>query len=258
MKINLNYFWIIVFVNVVTIRTDVFSTFAVAFPNAGFNQLLMVSRQVVSSTPTSSGSITTSIENENDDVEVYQSTLWYDGEYNHGDLYFGAHNGDPVWGAFRFRIPTAIPAGANITSAVFSMYGIGEYYWQADSYLIILANDASNASQVNGIDDVPGGANNNYFTSAPGLTSGGASVSVRWPSSGGLNWDMSETVPNISSDLSSIIQFLVNKYGGLSAGSYVQLWIYTDYVRSDGPEVSGRDYGHPTTPAPMLSINWQK
>lgn len=255
MKNTVHFFWILILINIVTIKTNTFSTLAIAFPNAGFNNLLLAKRTV-----TTSGSITTGIESELDDSEVYNNSHYTNGEYNLSDLYFGAHNNEPVWGAFRFRIPTAIPVGATITSASLSIYGESNFYWgNGSDYLLIIANDSANAPQVSGSADAPGAASGYYFTAAPGLTSGGANVKVRWPSAGSLTWDESGVTPNISSDISALIQYLANKHGGLSAGSYVQLWIYTDINKpGGGPEVQGVDYGHATIPAPMLVINWIK
>lgn len=253
MKINLNYFWIVVFISIITIKTDVFSTLAVAFPNSGFHNILLTKRVA-----TTSGSITTSIEAENDDTEVWTSSLYYDGETGQSDMYMGADNSVLVWGSLRFRIPTAIPAGATITSANFSMYGTDAYYWTNGSdYLHVLANDSNDAPQVAAADDVPGGASGYYFTSSPGATSGGANVIVRWPTAGGLTWNSGGSL-NIGPDVSSLIQFLVDKYGGLSANSHIQFWVYSQVNIPAGPEVRMADYGHPTLSAPMLILNWTK
>jgi len=254
MNYKFQFLWILILVNIVTIKTNTISTLAIAFPNAGFHNVMLAKR-----TATTSGSISTSIESESDDAEIYLNDYFSNGEYNMNDVYVGAHNNDPVWGVFRFRIPTAIPVSATITSASLSIYGQGNFYWDNGSdYLLIIANDAANASQVTGAADAPGAGSGYYFTASPGLTSGGANVKVRWPSAGSLTWDESGVTPNISSDISSLIQFLVNKYAGLSAGSYVQLWIYTDINKPGGPEVTTVDYGHATIPAQMMSINWSK
>lgn len=254
MKNLVQFFSILILMSIVTIKTNTLSTLAIAFPNAGFNNVLLAKR-----TATTSGSITTSIEDELDDSEVYLNDYFTNGEFNNSDLYIGAHNNDPVWGSFRFRIPTAIPVGATITSASLSMYGQGIFYWDNGSdYLLIIANDSANAPQVSGAADAPGAASGYYFTAAPGLTSGGANVKVRWPATGSLTWDDNGVTPNISSDISTLIQYLANKHGGISAGSYVQLWIYTDISKPGGPEVTAVDYGHATIPAPMLVINWIK
>ena len=253
MKINHNYFLIIISFSLITIKTDVFSTLAVAFPNAGFNHILMTKRSV-----STSGSITTSIESENDDVEIWTSQIWFDGENNQSDMYMGADGNTPVWGAFRFRIPTAIPAGATITSANFSVYGTDTYYWvNNEDYLHVLVNDSNDAPQVTAVGDEPGGASGYYFTSSPGATSGGPNVIVRWPTAGTLTWNSGGSL-NIGPDVSSLIQFLVNKYGGLTANSHIQFWIYSQVYRPSGPEVKLADYGHPTLSAPMLIVNWTK
>lgn len=246
-------FLMILFLFVAT-RTGYLTTPAKAWPNMGFNNLLLTKKTI-----TSSGTITTSIEAENDDTEIWTTSLWFDGEYGQSDMYMGADNNIPVWGAFRFRLQSAIPAGATITSANFSMYGTGDsHFTNGSDYLHILANDSNDASQITGLGDAPGGASGNYFTSSPGVTSGGANVIVRWPSSGGLVWNTAGGL-NIGPDVSSLVQFLVNKYGGLAMNSHIQFWVYSQVNHPTGPEVQLADYNDPTfLPAPMLIINWTK
>ncbi len=220
---------------------------AIANPNASFNNLLGKKRV--------SGSITTSIASENDDVEIWRWDTWFDGETGFGKIWLGSWGGDPVWAALRFQLPTAIPSGATITSASLSAFGDGRDSWNDSlDYLEIFVNDSSNAPQVVNSDDQPGGANGLNFSSAPGNVVSGIDVKVRCPvGAGGLAWN--DSLLNTCSGLETLIQFLVNKYGGLAAGAYVQIWMYNP--RLTDAEIIMADYGH-ASPAPMLLINWTK
>lgn len=245
-------FLIILFLLIAT-RTGYLTTPAKALPNMGFNNLLLTKKTIASS-----GTITTSIEAENDDTEIWLTNLYFNGKTGGSDMYMGADNNVPVWGSLRFRLQAAIPAGATITSANFSVYGTDSFYFtNSVDYLHVLANDSSDAPQVTTYEDAPGGATGYYFTSAPGATSAGANVIIRWPTAGGLTWDQGAGL-NIGPDISPLIQFLVNKYGGLNANAHVQFWIYSQVNHIAGPEVGIADYNHPTLPAPMLIINWTK
>jgi hypothetical protein len=66
-------------------------------------------------------------------------------------------------------------------------------------------------------------------------------ATVRWPNSGALDWqDAQMTTP----DVSAVIQELVDRYGGLSAGSSVVIWLYGTADLAGNKEVILADFGH--------------
>lgn len=211
-----------------------FNLEAKANPNAGMFTLLAARK--------TSDSQSLTITTENDDGEGYGTTdLYFNGESNDSLDYAGSYDSLPTFSFFRFTLSKSIPAGASITSATLSVYGttsVGTWGSNSD-YLVIQLNDSANASQVSAASQFPNGGGN--FT-----------TTVRWPSSGGLTWAIAglNTTPNIS----SLVQTLVNKYGGLSAGSHIQVWIYSPQtgVRS---EVELAEYGHANFNT-HLNISW--
>lgn len=221
---------------------------AQAFPNAGFNNLIGKNRIT--------GSITVSVSAELDDVEIYDTSYWADGEGSNSVNWVGKWYSLPVWGGLRFQLSSAIPSGATITSASISVFGDGREGWDdSNDYLTIIANDSADAPQVASQNDRPDGPNAYYFSAPPGNVTGGSNTEVRWPSVGGLAWN--DALLNISPDISPLIQFLVNKHNGLASGASVQLWVHLP-IYGFNHEVAYADYGHPTKPAPMLVINWSK
>lgn len=184
-----------------------------------------------------------SITTNNDDGEIWTDgpLFEYDGEFGTTD-YAGVYQNTPVFTFLRFQLTKAIPAGATITSSSLSVRGVDVFGWHAFAFYIqVKANDSADAAQVVSINDAPGGSSGFAFTS-----------SVNWPTAGYLVWDGAGM--NTTPDLKSIIQFLVNKYGGLAAGAHIQLWLYSDQAGIDH-EGGIADYGTPDFNT-SLEINW--
>lgn len=184
------------------------------------------------------------ITNDNDDGEIWTAGPLFDYNGEFGTiLYSGVYQNTPLFTFVRFALTKAIPAGATVTSATLNVRGVDFYGWHALAfYLKIQANDSADAAQVTSINDYPGGSSGFAFTS-----------NVNWPTAGYLDsWNSSGM--NASPDLKSIIQFLVNKYGGLASGAHVQLWLYSDQSGIDA-EAGFADYGAPDFNT-TLDINW--
>lgn len=145
----------------------------------------------------------------------------------------------------RFRIPTGgIPAGAQITGANLKLLGAGSSGWTGSDALRIQAEATGNAPQVTSDYVYPANA------SGVGLTL----ASVRWPASGGLSWNVSG-VNTI--DVSPVIQSLVDRYGSLTGGSFIQLWIGIDKLSGSSTRtVSYLGYGATTTDRPALELTY--
>ncbi len=180
-------------------------------------------------------------------------TFQVSGEGGAGSGWFGEYRANNYYAAFfRFQLTSDIPSGATVTEALFSVLAHSSAWnWSSEDALRIYIEDASNASQCTSMQDHPF-----YGSNARALLS----TSVRWPLSGGLVWVSGSR--NQSNDISSIIQALVDKYGGLSAGDYVQLWITKDVLRNAGSEVNYVDdylsYTGDGSDLAKLSIEWSE
>lgn len=129
---------------------------------------------------------------------------------------FGA--GYHAWGAFRFALGQAIPDGATITSAYLSLYsydvGAG---WGESDFLRLFVTDGSDPPAGADASDRPAIDSGDQTTYPTSFDSG-----VRWPASGGLTWPASGWVQ--STDIKSLIQYLVDTYSGLSSGAHIVVW----------------------------------
>ena len=211
-----------------------------AHANKGFFNV-MLSKRVATT-------LNLTIATENDDSELYMPDgnlgLFYSGENSVGDMYTGSWSSNYVYGINRFTLTQAIPAGATITNASMQVYGIGDSGWNSagGGYLHIMVSDYADAPQVTTFQDGPGGTNNRAFSST-----------VRWPFAGNMFWTTSGL--NTTVDLSVLIQFLVNKYGGLANGAHIQVWTYSDEPAVN-KEVNYAGFSHASF-ATQLSITFQ-
>lgn len=195
---------------------------------------------------------TLSILEENDDGEIWMgfnpgSQIVFNGENNSSDVYAGIWDGIPVLTFLRFKLVKAIPAGSTITNAQLSLYGNGDFYWNNSTHLIITADDSANANQLTSAADRIGGENGR--NAVP--------VTVDWYGAAGANLNWNTSGLNTSSNISTIIQSIVDRNNGIAANSYIQLWLYTDApaTSGSGAEVGIADFGH-ANHATSFTVDW--
>lgn len=140
----------------------------------------------------------------------------------------------------RFQLSAALPAGASINEATLTLHGldapVAHADWDATTHALrVRAEDAADA---------------------PAVTSGTIPsllpTSVRWPAQGGLTWQVGA---GNSVDVVPVLQALVDKKGGLSAGAHVQLWLWGEFS-SVAAEVATPDIGRPGAVPAGLEISW--
>lgn len=159
-----------------------------------------------------------------DDINVHCSNpdddLWGLSTSN-TEARFGVENYRHSWWLNRFTLSEALPASAVITSATIQYRGNG--FYGDNTYLRMF---------------VTAGANPNAPTSAsqrPSMDGGSSTLypatfnsGIRWPSSGNVSWNASGA--NTTTSFASLIQHLVDTYGGLANGAHIVVWCagYTD------------------------------
>jgi hypothetical protein len=148
-----------------------------------------------------------------DDGEFYQYGGW-NWVNDSTTPYMGDSDDVNYWGYFTFTLPSAIPSGATIDAGTkIEIYGLDIYNWTTGDALQIYVEQSSNAPAIDGVEDRP--------TGDGGGTTLGAS-SVRWPVSGDLTW----TYPGWNErEIISLIQELVDDYGGLASGAKIRIWV---------------------------------
>ena len=144
---------------------------------------------------------------------------------------------------FRFTLTNALPAGSVISNAKLEVNGLTHFNWSSSYALRIFIQDSANAPQVDNANDYPGDAGGTELLGS----------NVRWPASGGLTWNYPE-VNNGSPNLSSLVQALVDKYNGLSAGASIQFWIGIDQTQAGGHSVAYEEYSHAGNTPPKLTL----
>lgn len=153
-----------------------------------------------------------------DDWNIYYYSGWNwatsdndSGSYVIPIGYYNSHN---FWAGFRFALGAAIPSGVTISSAVLSVFSLGGSDWSAGTDNIrVFASLSADAAQSNNAGQRP---------SVEGGSITLTSASVLWPNSGGLTPASSDWMD--SSNLASIIQELVDAYGGLASGAHIVIW----------------------------------
>jgi hypothetical protein len=176
-----------------------------------------------------------------DDGEV-QGSQWYpDGEAQ--GLQIGYWDTDKTWGYFRFALTAPVPQGALIKSASLTLVGNSRDTWNPQTNALqIHLEDSADAAVVSGADANPSNGTGRVLTKA----------SVRWPSSGGLDWGV-DGKTNTSPDLGAMLQEAGTKRS-LPAGTHVQLWV----VGADPAQgvVEAKRFGDAQNPNPTsLAIN---
>lgn len=142
-------------------------------------------------------------------------------------------NGHAYYGYFRFRLPTAIPADATVSSVSLEIRGWTVYQWNAQSdALRIWLQDSADAPRVTGLGDYPDAEGPVVLRDA----------STRWPAQGGLDWDTAMGL-NPSPDLSMLFADLVAARGGLAIDDHVQVWLAAEDLGLGGREVGWMDAG---------------
>lgn len=124
----------------------------------------------------------------------------------------GAAGGRPVWGYYRFQLPQNLPANATIKKAMIRLYGRDNTSNLAGQYLIVTAQDSANAPQITSANQIPGGSSG-ATTVATGSTWGAPTI----------EWKLDDW--NESPNLKEVIVNLKNNQSGLTAGSYIQIYV---------------------------------
>lgn len=182
----------------------------------------------------------------NDDWCNYYDASWQHASDFGGFLAAGRTNNNRVWMGMRFALGAAIPSGATINSATLSVHTYAPTTWGANDYLRIYATQSADAPQVTAA------------SARPDLDSGStelAAANVRWPASGG--WAPGEESWSDSPSIASIIQELVDDYGGLASGAHIVLWIaHGDGGGSGSPDnqYAIHDYEGGSSTRPTLTI----
>ena len=159
--------------------------------------------------------------------------------------FFGGYPADlPYYGYFRFELPVSIPAGATIDSATLSLTGWTTWMWDPSSdALAVEIENASDAEQVQGFERFP----------PDGLTVL-VEATTRWPTDGGLDW-ASDGI-NVSPDLASLLQQVVDQHDGLAANAHVQFWLRMDEIEADFGEVGYVEFASSPEDAATLSLEF--
>lgn len=147
-----------------------------------------------------------------DDGEIEMSGgVLYSGEPE--GLCIGNWSLGPTWGFFRFQLADDLAADAVVDDARLSLWGLTTAgRWDAGAHgLTLLLEDSDDATRVEDPNDHPDGSR-----TAVGPT-------VDWPAAGGLAWETNDW--NISPDLSSMFQELVDGRDGLTGGHSLLLWV---------------------------------
>lgn len=169
-----------------------------------------------------------------------RSNLLYMGSYNIAE--WGGLGGGLTPSVFRFTLSQDIPAGATITSALLSLYGLDVWDWDNGSDALRIALEFSDdAESIMSSGDMP-------------LAAGGRDLlatTARWPETGGLTWQRPGW--NTSPNLAALLQELVDTLGGLNAGAHVQFYVY-GAVSNINSEVAVEDSSHPGEHPATLTI----
>ena len=153
------------------------------------------------------------------DWEIDRSTFYVNGEKD--NTLFTGEWGGCNWGGVRFKLPSdGIPSGAQIKSTELQVLSNGTDGWDSGQHLKVFVSNSSDAGKAGSAGDRPN------IGPDPGGTKvypGDISAGVRWPASGGLDWPASGTWAK-SSDLSSLVQHLVDANSGLKGGAHLTFW----------------------------------
>lgn len=159
-----------------------------------------------------------------DDINIH-CTDAYDDSWNVStsltEARFGVENYNHSWWLNRFTLSEALPASAVITSATIQYRGAAFFGDNTYLRLFVTANSNPNApTSASQRPSMDGGSSTLY----PATFNSG----VRWPSSGNVSWNASGA--NTTTSFASLIQYLVDTYGGLANGAHIVVWCagYTD------------------------------
>ncbi len=169
-----------------------------------------------------------------DDGNIYNGSLYPNGD-DGSNAWIGGDSAYYQWGFFRFTLSAAIPSGATINAGTkIALYGVDSYSWGTGDYLTIYATNSSDASQ----------------PSTGGEPTPLTTASVRWPASGDLTWPTGQYNER---DIVSIIQELVDDYGGLSSGAHILIWIRGEKSNS---WLAAEDYNSSNNNLAKLTIEY--
>ncbi|NMC36611.1 hypothetical protein GYA49_06250 [Candidatus Beckwithbacteria bacterium] len=155
-----------------------------------------------------------------DDWEIDGTTFYANGESGNA-LATGQWN-HCTWGAARFTVPAeGISANATVSNSTISLYSQGTNSWNSNQYLSLYITDAADAPRVS---SATGRPNIDSSAGSTDVYPNRLSDGVRWPSRSGLSWPSSGYWAN-SISFDNLIQYLVDKYNGLSGGSHIVVWI---------------------------------
>jgi hypothetical protein len=159
-----------------------------------------------------------------DDVQIYNDGTWHIAT-TATTIYFGKNASLPDLGVFRFVLSAAIPSGATISSAIFSIYSTGNSYAVDDAWVYV--TESADGAQVTAVAGRPTWADTGGTTTYPTTMEGASAVhwTGTWP----------ETIAVVEIEVKTLIQHLVDTYGGLASAAHVVVWIDGDdaYTNSE-------------------------
>jgi hypothetical protein len=174
-----------------------------------------------------------------DDIQIYYSGGWSTADSS--TIWFGRGGGygQPV--ALRFTLDAAIPAGATIDSADLKMYGDNA---DAVDDLWVYVTESGDGAQVTLASQRPAWIDTGSTTTYPTTDEG----------AGAIHWVGTWTLAAWNTvSITSLIQYLVNTYGGLASGAHIVAWVVGDNAYSN---VESGLFSYGGTYKATLTINY--
>jgi hypothetical protein len=154
--------------------------------------------------------------------------------------YFGRFTSTYEPNCFQFVLPSAIPSGATINSAYFSLYdrdggAADDHACHATWVAVMDGADPTFPTTTGERPSYAGGSTTSYPNTDPNVTP------TNW-----IAWDTSSWSGGVEHQvtITSLIQYLVNTYGGLASGAKIVVWVdgddaYNGYESSYMPQDAG-------------------
>jgi hypothetical protein len=159
-----------------------------------------------------------------DDAQIYYDTAWNIAGTG-TSIWFGKNASQPDLGVFRFVLNAAIPSGSTVSSAIFSLYSTGNTHNVDDAWVYV--TESADGAQVTTAAARPAWADSGSTTTYPTTMENASAVhwTGTWP----------DTVAEVQIEVKTLIQHLVDTYGGLASAAHIVLWIDGDdaYTNSE-------------------------
>ena len=156
-----------------------------------------------------------------DDGQLHYSGGWLID--NTGQLaYFGRWSSNPEFVWLRFTLGATIPSGATIDSANLACYGYSDHNVHDWWAYVTESGDAPNPADAS---YRPSWASSGHTTTYPAAEEGAGAfhdTTGDWAASA---WN--------TKDIKTLIQHLVDTYGGLASGAHIVVWLVGDNALSD-------------------------